>query len=134
MRQRRGDDLFERVFRNLPPASESGRPGNANGSFIRERSRIAILEAFPDCCDWGNLDMFDQGYDMVVLGSAGPIRIDPDAVQRKFDRAPAMAQSLRDAGFNSAAELLGTCAFRNSGPRQLPALRKFFTDWRTSPF
>jgi spermidine synthase len=75
------------------------------------KSEIAtFLDVFPDAILWGNLDAFAQGYDLVLMGSADPIRIDVDAVQRRIDGSAKVAESLREVGIHSAAELLGTYA------------------------
>jgi spermidine synthase len=78
------------------------------------QSEIAtFLEVFPNGTVWGNLTDTNQGYDVILLGAAEPIRIDVDAVQRRLDRSPRrLAASLREVGFHSAAELLGTYAAR----------------------
>jgi spermidine synthase len=75
------------------------------------QSEIAtFLEVFPNGTVWGNLTDMNQGYDVVLLGAAEPIRIDVDAVQRRLDLSPMLAASLREVGLHSAAELLGTYA------------------------
>ena len=75
------------------------------------QSEIAtFLEVFPNGAVWGNLTDMNQGYDVVMLGAAEPLRIDVDAVQRRLDLSPRLAASLREVGLHSAAELLGTYA------------------------
>ncbi|MDE3195327.1 MAG: hypothetical protein KGN84_03220 [Acidobacteriota bacterium] len=83
------------------------------------QSEIAtFFEVFPNGIVWGNADEFNQGYDVVLMGSAEPLRIDLDAVQAKVDASPRLAQSMREAGFRSAAELMGTYAARASELRE----------------
>jgi spermidine synthase len=73
------------------------------------RSEIAtFVEVFPDATIWGNTDMFDQGYDLVLLGADRPIRIDVDEVQRRIDHV----SSGYEADYKSAADLLGVYASR----------------------
>jgi len=83
------------------------------------QSEIAtFLEVFPNGTVWGNLTDMNQGYDVVLLGSAEPIRIDVDAVQSRLDRSPRLAASLREVGLHSAAELLGTYAAQGRDLRE----------------
>jgi spermidine synthase len=71
------------------------------------KSEVAtFLDAFPYGTIWANT-VNGQGYDMVFLGQAGPLKIDLDEVQRRFERpdyAP-VAQSLHEIGVNSAVDL-----------------------------
>jgi spermidine synthase len=79
------------------------------------RSEIAtFFEVFPHGAVWGNLDDFDQGYDVVLLGSVEPLRIDLDAAERRIAASPRVAQSLREVGFTSAADMWGTFAARSA--------------------
>ena len=49
--------------------------------FATVKSEIATFFAvFPDAAIFGNMDLFDQGYDLVMLGSDGPLRPAIDAV------------------------------------------------------
>jgi len=82
------------------------------------RSEIAtFLEVFPEAVVWGNYDLFDQGYDVVLMGSNRPIRIDVDLVQARIDADPRIGDSLRGAGWRGAADLLGTYASRTADLR-----------------
>ncbi|HKD07511.1 MAG TPA: fused MFS/spermidine synthase [Bryobacteraceae bacterium] len=75
------------------------------------QSEIAtFFDVFPHGIVWGNPGDFNEGYDVVLMGSNDPLRIDLDAAQHRLDAAPALATSLREAGFHSAAELFGTYA------------------------
>jgi len=74
------------------------------------RSELAtFFEAFPDGTVWANT-VNGEGYDMVFLGQAGPLRIDLDEVQQRLDHPDyaLVAQSLRDVGVDSAADLFST--------------------------
>ena len=81
--------------------------------FETVRSELAtFFEAFPQGAIWGNLNTDGGGYDVVLVGHDAPIRADVDAIDAKLN-SPAYAkvlQSLREAGFPSAVELIGDYA------------------------
>jgi spermidine synthase len=78
------------------------------------RSEIAtFFEVFPHGIVWGNLDDAQLGYDVVLLGSVEPIRIDLDAVERRMAESPRIAASLKEVGLISAADMWGTFAARS---------------------
>lgn len=81
--------------------------------FETVRSELAtFFEAFPHGAIWGNLNTDGSGYDVVLVGHDEPIRADVDAIEAKLN-SPAyakVAQSLREAGFPSAVELIGDYA------------------------
>jgi spermidine synthase len=88
------------------------------------RSELAtFFEAFPDGTIWGNA-MDNGGYDTVVLGQAGPTRVNVDEMQQRLDRADhaAVAKSLKEVGYNGAIALLATYAGRG------PDLRPWLAD------
>ena len=70
-----------------------------------------FLKVFPNGSVWANT-IDGRGYDMVLVGSVEPLRIDVDAVQRKLEQPEyaVMAQSLRDVGMFSAVDLFATYA------------------------
>ena len=75
------------------------------------KSELAtFFDAFPNGTIWGNSN--GGGYDTVVLGQVDPAKIDLDAIQQRLDRPDhaAVAQSLRDVGFNSLTALLANYA------------------------
>jgi spermidine synthase len=78
------------------------------------KSEIAtFFRVFPDGIIVGNT-FRDVGYDVILLGQAGPTRIDIDAVDAEL-ASPAyaeVARSLREIHINSAVELFGTYAGR----------------------
>ena len=80
------------------------------------RSELAtFFEVFPDATVWANT-VEGRGYDMVFLGQVGPMTIDLDQVQARFDRpdyAP-VAESLRDVGVLSPMDLFATYAGQRS--------------------
>ena len=76
------------------------------------RSELAtFFSVFPEGAAWANT-RDGQGYDMVLLGQAEPLRINVDALQTRLDRpeyAP-VAESLRAVGIDSAVRLLSSYA------------------------
>jgi spermidine synthase len=77
------------------------------------KSQLAtFFQVFPDGVVWSNDTAFEEGYDVVLFGQAGPMRIDVEALQRRLDRPDhaAVAQSLREVGFNTALGMLTTYA------------------------
>jgi spermidine synthase len=76
------------------------------------KSEVAtFLEVFPDGMIFANL-AYGQGYDVVLVGQVEPTTIDVDAIDAKL-RLPeyaTVAQSLREVGFRSAADLMATFA------------------------
>jgi spermidine synthase len=76
------------------------------------KSEIAtFFDAFPNGTIWGN-DISGGGYDLVLMGQVDPAIIDLDAIQARLDGPAGMrvADSLREVGFGSAVQLLGTYA------------------------
>ena len=66
--------------------------------------------SFPDSTIWANDDN-GKGYDIVMLGQAGPTKINVEDLHsnRSIARTTrSSALSLRDVGFKSVIELLGT--------------------------
>jgi spermidine synthase len=70
-----------------------------------------FFKAFPNSVIWGNTNN-GQGYDLVLMGQVEPIKIDVDEIQGKLSSQEfaAVAQSLRETGFNSATDLFATYA------------------------
>jgi spermidine synthase len=110
-------EFFEEVKRHL-------NPGGAVTLFVQlyesntaaVKSEIAtFLDVFPNGVVWGNTNE-GKGYDLVLLGTVDPVKIDVDAVQKKLQRPEyaRMAQSLREIGMNSAVDLFSTYAGRKS--------------------
>jgi spermidine synthase len=76
------------------------------------KSELAtFFAAFPYGTVWANL-RDGEGYDMVFMGQAEPLRVNVDEVQRRLERPDyeGVAQSLREVGAGSAVELLSTYA------------------------
>ena len=83
--------------------------------FATVKSEIATFFAvFPHAAIWGNLDVFDQGYDLVLLGSDSPLHPNLDSVDARLAASPGLAASLQEVGFRSAADLLGMYAAQPS--------------------
>ena len=80
------------------------------------KSEVAtFLEVFPHGTLWANTRN-GQGYDMVFMGQAEPLKINLDEVKQRFARpeyAP-VAESLRDIGIYSPIDLLATYAGQRS--------------------
>ena len=72
-----------------------------------------FLSVFPDGMVFANLNQ-GQGYDVVMLGQAEETVIDLDRIDERLARPEyaRLAQSLREVGFYSAAELFSTFAIR----------------------
>lgn len=114
--------LFTREFFELE--KRHLRPGGVVTQFVQlyesnpeaVKSEIGtFLEAFPNAVIWGN-PREGQGYDLVLLGQVGPLRIDVDELQARL-KTPAYAgvlESLHKIGINSALDLMATYA--GSGP------------------
>jgi spermidine synthase len=81
------------------------------------KSEIAtFFEAFPNGTIWGNLNTDGQGYDTVLVGQVDNLKIDVDALQARLQRPEykAVADSLREVGYNSIFDLLSTYAAQAS--------------------
>jgi spermidine synthase len=69
-----------------------------------------FFDVFPEGTVWGNEN--NGGYDSVVMGGTGPVKIDLDAIQAQLSRPDhqAAGQSLYEVGFHSLSALLSTYA------------------------
>ncbi len=78
------------------------------------QSEIAtFFDAFPEGTIWSN-DYYGQGYDIVLMGTVDPLRIDADDLQSRLDRddhGPVL-DSLEEVQLGSAVRLLSTYAGR----------------------
>ena len=70
-----------------------------------------FFSVFPYGTIWSN-DIDGEGYDVVLLGQAGPSKIDLDALEQRLQREDhqRVAESLREVEFASALDLLATYA------------------------
>jgi spermidine synthase len=76
------------------------------------KSEIAtFLDAFPNGVVWGNTQN-GAGYDLVLMGTVDPIRIDVDRIEQtiKSPQYTRVAQSLTEIGMFSATDLFSTYA------------------------
>jgi spermidine synthase len=106
-------EFFNEVKRHL-------NPGGVVTLFVQlyESNRDAVkseigtfFEAFPNAVVWGNTNN-GQGYDLVVMGQAEPIKINLNEMEAKLQspQYAQVSQSLREIGFGSAVELFSTYA------------------------
>jgi spermidine synthase len=110
--------LYSREF--FEEVKEHLNPGGVVTLFVQlyesnpeaVKSEIAtFLEAFPQGVVWGNTQN-GAGYDLVLMGTVEPLKIDVDAIDRKL-RSPEyarVAQSLAEIGMHSAVDLFSTYA------------------------
>jgi spermidine synthase len=68
-------------------------------------SLATFMEAFPNGTVW-NSDIFGEGYDVVMIGSVGEMKLDLVALEEQLTRNPRVRQSLADIDFYSGLELL----------------------------
>jgi spermidine synthase len=88
------------------------------------KSELAtFFQAFPNGVVFGNTNN-GGGYDLVVVGQMGTMRIDVDAIEKRLatPEYAVVAQSLREIGFNSATDLFATFAGNE------PMLRPWLAD------
>jgi spermidine synthase len=107
------NEYFEAVKRHLNPGGMFTLYVPLYESDARTvQSELATFFAvFPYGTIWANT-RDGQGYDMVFMGQADPLRVDLDELERRFERpdyAP-VAESLREIGIGSPIELLSAYA------------------------
>jgi len=68
-------------------------------------SLATFMEAFPNGTVW-NSDIFGEGYDVVMIGSVEPMRVDIVDIEDQLARNPALRQSLAAIDFYSGMEML----------------------------
>jgi spermidine synthase len=76
------------------------------------KSELAtFFEVFPDGTIWSN-DIVGQGYDSVVVGKSGGLKINLDELEARLNRQDhqAITQSLAEIGFKSVVQMLATYA------------------------
>ncbi|MBV9508121.1 MAG: fused MFS/spermidine synthase [Acidobacteriia bacterium] len=78
-------------------------------------SAATFFEVFPNGTIWGN-PYQGRGHDMVLLGQAGPLRIDLDEMEQRigYRTDSRLSQSLMEVGMNSPVDLFATYAGRKS--------------------
>jgi spermidine synthase len=77
-----------------------------------------FFDVFPEGTIWSSDFMF-MGYDVVLLGQVGALKIDVDRLQNRLDQSDYQmaAQDLQKSGLRTAVELLATYAGRRSDLR-----------------
>jgi spermidine synthase len=110
-------EYFEAVKRHLNPGGMFSLYVPLYESDVKTvKSELAtFMDVFPYGTVWANT-VSGQGYDMVFMGQAGPLKINLDEVEQRLnspDYAP-VAQSLREIGVRSAIDLLATYAGQKS--------------------
>ncbi len=110
--------LYTREFFEI--AKQHLNPGGIVTQFVQlyesneeaVKSEIAtFLEAFPNGMVFANT-IQGQGYDVVLVGTVEPAKIDVDKMQARLNSPEyaRMVQSLREIGIYSAVDLMGTYA------------------------
>ena len=110
-------EYFELCKQHLNPGGLDTQwvPLYESNSGVVKSEVATFFQVFTNGTVWSNDDS-GQGYDTVLLGSADPIHIDVEAMQRRLDtdNYRAVAESLEAVGFQSALQLLATYAGRAS--------------------
>jgi spermidine synthase len=107
------EEYFETVKRHLNPGGLVAQwvPLYESNPAAVKSELATFFKVFPNGTVWGN-EVDEGGYDLVLLGKAGPLQIDLGQVQRRLNREDyqGVSKSLRDVGFRSAFSLLTTYA------------------------
>jgi len=118
-------EYFEMVKRHLTPGGVVTQWVPLYQSDLDTvKSEVATFaQVFPNTTIWSN-DIAGDGYDMVLVGQNGPVRIDLDRWEQRLARPDyaRVRDSLREVGFRSAIDLLSTYA------GQAPDLRAWLRD------
>lgn len=104
-------EFFETVRRHLKPGGVVAQwLPLYDGDVDTIKSVLAtFFEVFPNGTVWSN-HTEDRGYDLILLGQAGPTKINVDALQQRLDQPDysAVINSLRAVGFKSETDILAT--------------------------
>ncbi len=110
-------EYFEAVKRHLNPGGMFTLYVPLYESDVKTvKSELAtFMDVFPYGTVWANT-VSGQGYDMVFLGQAGPLKINLDEIEQRLNSPDyrAVAASLNEIGIHSAADLLATYAGQES--------------------
>ncbi|HEY2842918.1 MAG TPA: fused MFS/spermidine synthase, partial [Bryobacteraceae bacterium] len=110
-------EYFEAVKAHLNPGGYFSLYVPLYESDLRTvKSELAtFFEAFPNATVWTNTRN-GEGYDMVFLGQAEPLKINLDEVQQRFERADyaPVVESLREVGVASTTSLFSTYTGRRA--------------------
>jgi len=126
-------DWFELVARHLNPGGAVSQwlpLYQASESTIRGEV-ATFFAAFPNGSVWAN-DAAAQGYDVVLVGTAGPTRIDLDATAAKLATPPyaRVAASLAAVGFHTLPDLLSSYVSRRADLAPWLAGARINRDWQ----
>ena len=106
-------EYFELCRRHLNPGGLVTQwvPLYESSPDVVKSEMATFFSAFPSGTIWSN-DINGEGYDVVLLGGAEPLKVDVDGLTRRLERADhlAVVQSLAEVKFASALELLSTYA------------------------
>jgi spermidine synthase len=107
-------EYFELVKRHLKPGGVVTQwvPLYESTVDVVKSEMATFFSVFPQGIAWVN-DRED-GADVVLLGQLDPAPIDVDAVTQRLNANPRAAASLRDIGFDSAIDLIGSYAGRGT--------------------
>jgi spermidine synthase len=110
-------EYFEAVKRHLNPGGMFTLYVPLYESDVKTvKSELAtFMEVFPYGTVWANT-VSGQGYDMVFLGQAEPLKINLDEVEQRLNSPEyrPVAESLREIGIRSSIDLLATYAGQKS--------------------
>jgi spermidine synthase len=106
-------EYYELVKRHLNPGGVAAQwlPVYESDEDTVKTELATFFSVFPNATVWSNY-LNGDGYDLVLLGTDDPARINVDKLQRRLDQASysGVRASLADAGFHSAVDLLATYA------------------------
>jgi spermidine synthase len=108
-------EYYEMVKRDLNPGGVAAQwlPIYESDEATVKTELATFFSVFPDATVWSNY-LDGDGYDLVLLGSAGPSPIDVNALEQRLRRAgySGVSASLAEIRFHSAVDLLATYAGR----------------------
>jgi spermidine synthase len=106
-------EYFEQVKQHLNPGGVVTQwvPLYESNVEVVKSEIATFFEVFPQGTIWANKKN-GQGYDVVLLGQAGPMQIDVNALQARLGRPDhqPIARALFEVGLGSAVDLLATYA------------------------
>jgi spermidine synthase len=79
-------------------------------------SLATFMQAFPNGTVW-NSDIFGEGYDVVMIGSVDPMRLDLAAIEEQIASSPELRRSLASVDFHSGMDVLSAYVGQASGLR-----------------
>jgi spermidine synthase len=105
-------EYFQMVKQRLKPGGVVTQwvPFYESSAEVVASELATFFDAFPEGTIWGNDDK-GSGYDVVMFGQTGPLRIDVDQIERRLQVAP-VRESLEEVNLDSIAQLMMTYAGR----------------------